>query len=119
MIGKPKKQNSNSCTPSVWWNGKTIRQSIICVILGIFLIGACLGLSSCSKKAKEVKTSDVKAVVTVDNYNITESDIKALVEPELERMAAKAPKLKSEFIQQYEKQLRQGAIDKLIREYLL
>jgi peptidyl-prolyl cis-trans isomerase C len=113
MIGKSNKLKSDY--------SKTISQNFICVVLNILLISVVVGLSSCSKKApdKEAKTSGVEAVVTIDSYNITESDIKALVGPELEKMASKAPKLGPEFTQQYEKQLRQWAIDKLIREYLL
>jgi peptidyl-prolyl cis-trans isomerase C len=88
--------------------------------LYIFLFLAVFGLSGCSKKtpkADEQIPSDV--VVIVNGLNITDSDLEALVKPELERMKAKAAKLPAEFIEQYEKQVRQLVLDKLISGYLL
>lgn len=96
------------------------RKSFLCLIFYILLFLAVFGLSCCSKKTPKTDDqtpSDV--VVTVNGFNITDSDVEALVKPELERVAAKAAKLPAEFIEQYEKQVRQLVLDKLISEYLL
>ena len=101
--------------------GKSKRQSFVRFILYILLLAAVIGLSCCSKKSPQadVNTPVDDVVVIVNGFNIVESDLEALVEPELEKMKAKAPQLKSEFIQEYEKRIRQWALDKLISEHLL
>jgi len=57
--------------------------------------------------------------VTVNGVYITEDDVEALVQPELDKIAAKAAQLPPEFTEQYEKQVRQWALEKLISEQLL
>ena len=57
--------------------------------------------------------------VTVNGVGITESEVEALVEPELDKIAAKAAQLPPEFTEQYEKQVRQWVLEKLISEQLL
>ncbi len=101
--------------------GKIKRQSFVSFILYISLLGAVIGLSCCSKKSPQadVNTPVDDVVVIVNGFNIVESDLEVLVEPELEKMTAKAAKLPTEFIEQYEKQIRQWALDKLISERLL
>ncbi|MFB0524042.1 MAG: peptidylprolyl isomerase [Phycisphaerae bacterium] len=57
--------------------------------------------------------------VTVNGVGIPEDDVEALVQPELDKIADKAAQLPPEFIEQYEKQVRQWALEKLISEQLL
>jgi peptidyl-prolyl cis-trans isomerase C len=58
-------------------------------------------------------------VVTVGGTNITESQIEAQIKPEFDRMAAKAGQLPPAFAEQYKKQLRQAALERLVVEQLL
>ncbi len=112
MISYPRRLK-NKC-------GKSKRTSFLCLILYILLFLTVFGLSCCSKKtpkADDRTPNDV--VVTVNGFNITDSDLEALVKPELERVTAKAAKLPAEFIEQYEKQVRQLVLEKLISGYLL
>jgi peptidyl-prolyl cis-trans isomerase C len=58
-------------------------------------------------------------VVSVDGANITESQIEAQIQPEFDRMAAKANQLPPAFAEQYKRQLRQAATERLVVEQLL
>jgi peptidyl-prolyl cis-trans isomerase C len=58
-------------------------------------------------------------VVTVGGTNITESQVEAQIKPEFDRMAAKAGQLPPAFAEQYKKQLRQAATERLVVEQLL
>jgi len=58
-------------------------------------------------------------VVTIDGMNITESQVEAQIKPEFDRMAAKAGQLPPAFAEQYKKQLRQAATERLVVEQLL
>jgi peptidyl-prolyl cis-trans isomerase C len=101
--------------------GKTKRQSFVSFILYISLLGVVIGLSCCSKKSPrtDVNTPADDVVVIINGFNIVESDIEALVEPELEKITAKAAKSSPEYLQQTEKHIRQWVLDKLISERLL
>jgi peptidyl-prolyl cis-trans isomerase C len=101
--------------------GKIKRQSFASFILYILLLGAVIGLSCCSKKSPraDVNTPADDVVVIVDGFNIVESDVEALVKPELEKITAKAAKSSHEYLQQTEKHIRKWALDKLITEHLL
>jgi peptidyl-prolyl cis-trans isomerase C len=57
--------------------------------------------------------------VTVNGVDITEGQVQALVKPELEKIAAKTAQLPPTLVEQYEKDFRQWALDKLITEHLL
>ncbi len=97
------------------------KQGFLGFIFYLSLSGMVLGLSCCSKKPPkaDVNAPAVDAVVTVNGFDITESNLKALIKPEIEKIKAKTANLPSEFIQQYEKQLTQWSLDKLISEHLL
>jgi peptidyl-prolyl cis-trans isomerase C len=58
-------------------------------------------------------------VVSVDGVDITEGQIEAQIKPEIDRMAAKAGQLPPAFAEQYKKQLRQVALERLVVEQLL
>jgi peptidyl-prolyl cis-trans isomerase C len=57
--------------------------------------------------------------VTVNGVDITESQIQALIAPELQKLSAKTAQLPPAFAEQYQKQLRQQALENLIVEQLL
>jgi len=64
--------------------------------------------------------SDVdKVAVTVNGVDITESEIEKLIRPQLDMIAKQAKQLPPTFAEQYKKQLRQQALEQLIREKLL
>jgi peptidyl-prolyl cis-trans isomerase C len=101
--------------------GKIKRQSFASFILYISLLGAVIGLSCCSKKSPrtDVNTPADDVVVIINGFNIVESDVEALVKPELEKITAKGANLSPEYLQQTEKHIRRLALDKLISERLL
>ena len=66
-----------------------------------------------------VETTSNSVAVTVNGTDITEGDVQALVEPELEKISDKPAQLPPQFVEQYKKQLRVWALDKLIAEQLL
>ena len=57
--------------------------------------------------------------VTVNGVDITEREVRALAEPDLEKIAAKAAQLPPAYVEQTKKQIRQWALETLIRERLL
>ncbi len=57
--------------------------------------------------------------VTVNGVAIAESKIEILIKPQLDMIAKQATQLPPEFAEQYEEQLRQQALDQLIRRQLL
>jgi peptidyl-prolyl cis-trans isomerase C len=61
--------------------------------------------------------SDV--AVTIDGVDITEDELQKLIEPQLARMTQQNKQLPPTFAQAYKKQLRDWALNRLIREYLL
>lgn len=64
-------------------------------------------------------TAANSVIVTINGVDITESKVQALIAPELEKMAAKSGQLPPAFAEQYEKQLRQQALESLIVGELL
>jgi len=96
-------------------NAKSKRQSFLLFIFYLSLCFVAWGLA-CRPKAPP-KAENV--AVTVNGVNIIESDVEALVQPELEKIAAKAAQLPPEFTEQYKKQLRERALEMLISEQLL
>jgi len=64
-------------------------------------------------------TAADSVVVTVNGVDITESNIQALIEPELQKMAAKGGQLPPAYAEQLKKQLRQQALENLIVGQLL
>ncbi len=87
-------------------------------LLFIFYVSLCFVAwgSACRPKAP-AKPENV--AVTVNGVGITETEVQALVQPELDKIAAKAAQLPPEFAEQYEEQVRQWALEKLISEQLL
>lgn len=64
--------------------------------------------------------SDVDNIaVTVNGVDITESEIEKLIQPQIDMIAKKNTQLPPEFAGQYKKQMRQKALEQLIREQLL
>ena len=57
--------------------------------------------------------------VTVNGVAIAESKIEILIKPQLDMIAKQATQLPPKFAEQYEEQLRQQALDQLIRRQLL
>jgi peptidyl-prolyl cis-trans isomerase C len=57
--------------------------------------------------------------VTVNGVEIKETDVIDLIGPQLERIAQQGSKLPSSVAEQYKKQLREQALEQLIRRYLL
>ena len=57
--------------------------------------------------------------VTVNGIDILETDLDAMIKPQLERMTAQSAKLPPEFIEQYTTQLRQQVREKMIAMSLL
>jgi len=65
-------------------------------------------------------TTADSVAVTVNGVNITESEVQALTEPELEKIAAKdLSKLPPAYVEQTKKKIRQWALENLIVERLL
>jgi len=60
-----------------------------------------------------------EVAVTVNGFEITESMVKELIGPQLERIAQQAAKLPPSVTEQYKKQLREDALEQLIRRQLL
>ncbi len=58
----------------------------------------------------------IGVAVTINGVDITESDVEALIKPQLEKMAAQLP---LSVVEQYKKQLRQQALESMIVEQLL
>jgi len=100
-----------------WWAQPTLRISV----LYFLLFGVACGLTCRPKPPPQADANapSKMVAVTVNGIDITESNVEALVKAELAKMAAKSTKPPAEFIQQYEKQLRQWALDTLIVERLL
>jgi len=96
-------------------NARSKRQSFLLFIFYVSLCFVAWGLA-CRPKAP-AETDNV--AVTINGVGITESEVEALVQPELDKIAAKAAQLPPEFTEQYEKQVRQWALEKLISEQLL
>jgi peptidyl-prolyl cis-trans isomerase C len=70
--------------------------------------------------AKDSSTVDAdKVAVTVDGINITEGDAQSLIKPQLDMIAAQSTQLPPGMIDQYKKQLREQALEQLIRSALL
>jgi peptidyl-prolyl cis-trans isomerase C len=98
-------------------------------ILACFVIFlAVIPLSCKPKSPKETdadKSSTVPAdsgpdiAVTVNGVDVLESDIEKLVKPQLEMIAKQSAQLPPKFAEQYEKQLREQAIEQTIRRHLL
>jgi len=65
------------------------------------------------------QTNPDEAAVTVNNEVITEGQVAEIVNPQIERMAERGKNLPDQFLDQYKKQLRQRAMDRLIVEKLL
>ncbi len=68
---------------------------------------------------RAVDSLDDSVAVTVNGVDITESRVQALVKPELEKIAAQTSQLPRALVEQYEKDFRQWALDRLIGEHLL
>lgn len=96
-------------------NTRGKRQNFLLFIFYISLCFVAWGLA-CRPKAPP-KADNI--AVTVNGVGITESDVEALIKPELEKITAKVTQPPPELIKQYKKQLRQLALEKLIREQLL
>jgi peptidyl-prolyl cis-trans isomerase C len=60
-----------------------------------------------------------KVAVTVNEVDITESDIQSLIKPQLDMIAQQSGQLPPAMVQQYQKQLREQALEQLIRRTLL
>jgi peptidyl-prolyl cis-trans isomerase C len=60
-----------------------------------------------------------KVAVTVDGVNITEGDVQSLIKPQLDMIAAQSTQVPPAMIEQYKKQLREQALEQLIRSALL
>jgi len=98
-------------------NAKSKRQSFLLFIFYFSLFFVAWGLA-CRPKAPAPPEAE-NVAVTVNGIGITESQVEALVQPELDKIAAKAAQLPPEFTEQYKKQIRQWALEKLISEQLL
>jgi len=86
--------------------------------LFIFYFSLCFVAWGLACRPKAPPEAD-NVAVTVNGVDITESDVEALVQPELDKIAAKAAQLSPEFIEQNKKQLRERALEMLIVERLL
>ncbi len=96
-------------------NTRAKRQNFLLFIFYFLLFFIAWNLS-CRQKAPP-KPDNV--AVTVNGVDITENEVEALVQPELDKVSAKAAQLPPEFIEQYKKQIRQWILEKLISEHLL
>jgi peptidyl-prolyl cis-trans isomerase C len=101
---------------------------IVSVCLAIVLAGT--GLSCKPKSPKETKAAKTepntpsepnanKVAVTVNGVAITDGDVTALIEPQLEAIAKQSSQLPPAIAEQYKKQLWQQALEQLIRRDLL
>jgi peptidyl-prolyl cis-trans isomerase C len=101
---------------------------IISACLAIVL--ASVGLSCKPKTPKETKATKTepnapsepnasKVAVTVNGVPITEGDVTALIEPQVAAIDKQSSKLPPAIAEQYKKQLRQQALEQLIRRDLL
>jgi len=78
------------------------------------------GAEETAARAKETPKSDAdKVAVTVDGVNITEGDVQSLIKPQLDMIAAQSNQLPPTMVEQYKKQLREDALEQLIRSTLL
>jgi peptidyl-prolyl cis-trans isomerase C len=98
--------------------------SIFCILL--FLTA--YSLSCRSKKPSDVNEAEPNVAVepvledtavTVNGIEIGENQVDTLVDAEFERIASKAAQLPPAFAEQFKKQLRQQALERLIAEQLL
>jgi peptidyl-prolyl cis-trans isomerase C len=99
----------------------------ILACLAIFL--AVYGLSCKPKSPKETDADKAATTpadsgagniaVTIDGFNILESEIEKLVKPQLEMLAKQSSQLGPEFAEQYAKQLRKQFLEQTVRRYLL
>ena len=90
----------------------------ILLFLAIFLTVSCL---SCKKKDADKPSTDAGAniAVTIDGFNILESEIDILVKSQLEMMAKQSAQLSPTLAEQYAKQLREQFLERMIRRHLL
>lgn len=85
---------------------------------------ASLMVFNCQLQAAEPNAADKTVVepnetaiaVTVDGFDITEGQVEASIETQLERISKQRPPA---FVQQYKKQLMQQATDRMVVEHLL
>ena len=71
-------------------------------------------------EANDTSKSDAdKVAVTVNGVNITESDVQSLIKPQLDMIAAQSKQLPPTMLEPYKKQLREQALEQLIRSALL
>ncbi len=110
--------------------GKGKRQRFLPSMFCLTLIIVCHGLACRPKTPVEtdantppannaVGTTSNSVAVTVNGTDITEREVQALVGPELEKISNKAVQLPPQFVEQYKKQLRAWAVERLIAEQLL
>ncbi|MFQ6034228.1 MAG: peptidylprolyl isomerase [Sedimentisphaerales bacterium] len=100
-----------------WWAQPTLRLFIF--YFSLLVIAWHLACRPKAPTEADANAPSDSVAVTVNGVDITESDVEALVKPELDKIAAKAAQLPPEFIEQYKKQLRQWALERLISEQLL
>jgi len=94
------------------------------ILAYLLLLCAAYGLANGSDADTAEPNNSVQAptdhvVVTVNGVDIMESQVEALVKPQLDKIAAKSAQLSPEFLEQYKKQLRKTVLDRLIIEQLL
>ncbi len=66
-----------------------------------------------------IEKTDQDVAVTVNGFKITEPAVDALVKPVLDRMAAQARQLPPQYLEQYKKNIRAQALEKMIVERIL
>jgi len=102
-------------------NAKDKRQNFLLFIFyfSLFLIAWALACRPKTPTPTDANAPADSIAVTVNGVDITERDVEELVEPELEKIAAKATPPPPEFVSQLKKELRQWVLEKLIVEQLL
>jgi peptidyl-prolyl cis-trans isomerase C len=93
--------------------------SLLCIACGLGCRQKAPTETDANVPKPEASAKAPAVAVTVNGREITESDVQALVEPALERIATRTSHLPPEFVDQQEKRLRQQVLEKLIVEKLL
>lgn len=108
------------------WSRRLGIPAVLAILLVIANIGCKpkgpeeTGAEKTAAGAKETPKSDAdKVAVTVDGVNITEGDVQSLIKPQLDMIAAQSNQLPPTMVEQYKKQLREDALEQLIRSTLL
>jgi peptidyl-prolyl cis-trans isomerase C len=94
-------------------------KTLICLAVFLAVLGLSCKKTDTGKPSATPADTGANIAVNINGTDIPESEIDKLVKPQLEMIAKQSAQLPPTFAEQYEKQLREQAIEQTIRRYLL